>query len=853
MRLGGENGILGCGWSAELKSRIKKSCVCRLFLYNLDDFNMKLSLRHLRQFVDLRGFDDAKIGEKLTVHTAELEEILPQKPFFDRVFAGKMLEVRPHADSTKLSVAIFDLGRKIGKKQIVFGKIHEVSVGEILPIAIAGAKLRSGIEISDSKIRGERSEGMIADNLELGMKNPGLLRFSDKKLIGKSLPEICAEFEDVLFDIDNKSLTHRPDLMGHRGFALELSAIFGRKLILPEPLVSVPDGLAPVPVEIRTEKCRRFCALKLENVVVEPSALEIRVRLENLGIRGISNFVDATNFVMIDHGQPMHAFDADKIEGKIIVRQAKNGEKLLALDGEEYELDDSMIVVADEAKVLSIAGIMGGAESGVDEKTKAVIFESANFDPVAVRKTSAKLGLRSESSMRFEKSLDPWLCKKALFAAVEMALEFCPEAKIASACADENSANPEPKIIPLDPARVRKYAGLDLPDAEIRQKLESIHFRVDDGDPKNWKITVPSNRATKDVSIPEDLIEEVVRLHGFSDISGTLPDLPIAPPPRNFQRELEWKIRDFFATRGFLEAKNYSFASDFDRDFDGNPENFVEVENPLSADQKFCRTNLISNFIKNLESELRTHRNLDFFEIGSVFSVAEPSGNAKSPTAERKNGDSPIVESTHFSALSAEIGGDEVAKFFALKSDLSAFFDSLGLKFEIRERTKRENYAHPARGGDVFLNGAKIGTLAVLHPKFAPAEGAVIVFFELDLPPVVAATKKTEKKYAKISPFPRVRRDLSLILPEKVLISEVESVARESSPILREIELFDEFFDEKKFGAGRKNLAFHLEFQSENHTLTDEEIDENFQKIVHGTKSRFGSELRSEFDSRQKK
>ncbi|MDH3324709.1 MAG: phenylalanine--tRNA ligase subunit beta, partial [Candidatus Peregrinibacteria bacterium] len=464
---------------------------------------MKLSLNWLSEFVDLKNLKTEEVGEKLTIHTSELEEIISEKEFFQDVFAGKMLDTRSHKDSDKLSVATFDLGKN-GKKQIIYAKKHEVKVGEILPISIAGAKLKSGIEINNSEIRGEKSEGMIADNEELGMKNEGLMFFTDKD-VGKSLPEICTEFADSLFDIDNKSLTHRPDLMGHRGFALELSAIWKRKLTLPEPVVAIPQDANKIPVEIKTDTCRRFCALKMENVEVKPSDLKTQSRLENLDVRAISNFVDITNWVMLEFGQPMHVFDADKLEGRIIVRQAKKGETLVALDDEEYELDETMTVVADDKKVLSIAGIMGGKESGVTETTTNIIFEAANWDPTATRKTSQKLGLRSESSMRYEKSLDPENCKRAILAATELAEKSCPQAQITSSLTDEYPIKSTPTIIKFNPEIVRKISGIDISDKEIKENLEAVNFIVNE----DWSVEVPSNRATKDVSIPEDLVEEI--------------------------------------------------------------------------------------------------------------------------------------------------------------------------------------------------------------------------------------------------------------------------------------------------------------------------------------------------------
>ena len=579
---------------------------------------MKLSWNWLQTFLTFPTSPPTpeEVEKKLTLHTAELEEIIPLKPYFDRIFAGKLLNWTQHPKAKKLHIGTFDLGPQ-RKKQIIFGSVHKVKKGSIYPIAINGAKLASGIEIKETEIKGEKSEGMICDNNELGFKNEELLTFSEKT-IGKSLPEICIEFQDTLFDIDNKSLTHRPDLMGHHGFAREIAAIFGGKL-KECPRISLPHKGEPVPVIIKSDKCRRFCALKISKIKITPSCLATQVRLENLGIRSISNVVDTTNRILLEFGQPMHAFDAEKILLPLIIRQAKKGEKLLALDGEEYELTPQDTVVADKKGVLSVAGIMGGSFSGVTENTKEIIFECANWDPVAIRKTSKRLGLRSESSMRYEKSLDSLSCRPALLAASEKLLELCPEAKIETNLTDEFPYPPTQKSIILDPNLVRSRSGIDILDEEIIQKLESIGFLVTKKN-KNLNINIPSFRATKDIEIPEDLIEEVVRLHGFEDIKSKLPNLPLCPPCRNILRELEWQIKEFASSRGFLETYNYSFVNNKEGNFTGQ-EDSVEIENPLSKEQNQLRQTLIYNLVKNLESDLRTHKEVNFFEITFPFVI----------------------------------------------------------------------------------------------------------------------------------------------------------------------------------------------------------------------------------------
>ncbi|MCF7846558.1 MAG: phenylalanine--tRNA ligase subunit beta [Candidatus Gracilibacteria bacterium] len=795
---------------------------------------MKLSLHWLRQWVDLKNLPPEKIGQSLTLHTAELEEILDRKKDFAEVYAGKLLEFHPHPKADNLFVAQFDLGKTRGKKQIIFGQVHELTAGTVYPVALEGARLPSGIAIRKTTLRGEVSEGMVCDNPELGMKNEGLLSFSPVDA-GKPISEILAALSDHILDIDNKSLTHRPDLLGHRGFARELGAIFDRKLLKQEPKISFPSSGKKVDVEIQTKNGRRFCAVEMSGISVGPSPLEEQMLLENLGIRAISNIVDVTNLVLLEYGQPMHAFDADKISGKIIVRQAKKGETLLALDGEEYTLCPDDIVIADEKKVLSIAGIMGGEASSVTEKTTRIIFESANFDGARVRHTSARLGLRSESSMRFEKSLDPEQCIPALQSACARVLSLCQKAQVSAPITDEYPHPFPPLTIDLDPELVRARAGISITDAQIKKHLESIGFTVSAAK-KGFSVEVPSWRRTKDVEIPEDLIEEVVRLHGFENIPAQLPTLPITPPGRNKFRSMEWGIRHLLAHHGFREVYHSSFVGPQDPEWlEVSPEKYVQTINAHSEEYLFLRQRLVSNFVRSLESELRSHGKVSFFEIGKVYLP-------------------PVNEEARLCLFFAEMGSAKEFHFFWLKKQLELLFDHLSIApdlLEFRPAEKPSSLAHPTRSADILLAGKRIGEMAQLLPPKNPVNRSVAVFAELDLVPLLSHLDSTGSQYLPPSSYPAVRRDLSLIVSERTLSGELQKAAFGAAPNLQKMELFDDFSDENKFGAGKKNVAFHLTFRSAQKTLTEAEVESQFQAIVTALGKKHDATLRLDF-SRKK-
>lgn len=794
---------------------------------------MKISLNWLRELADLPTNISAEdIGEKITLHTAELEEVVSVSENFSGIFAGKLIDRKPHPESDKLTIGQFDCGKQ-GKKQIIFGQVHELEIGKIYPVALDGATLGNGQRIQNGEIRGQKSEGMVCDNSEMGMKNGSILTFSENDL-GKSLLDICAEFGDALFDIDNKSLTHRPDLMGHIGFAREYGAIFRTEKKIPE-IFGVSEkipGNSDLKVDITSPHCRRFMGVSVSNVSVQPSEIKDMIRLENLGTRAISNIVDITNLVMLEWGQPMHAFDADKISGKIIVRQAKNGEKLVALDENEYELTTDDIVIADEEKILSIAGIMGGLDSSVTEKTTNIVFESANFDPTVIRKTSARLGLRSESSMRFEKSLDPENAKNGLFAALTKLIEAQPKATISSGIADEYPQKPTEKTVSLSFDRVRKVSGIDLSDDDIIDYLTRLEFEILEKNPEKILVQIPSFRATKDVAIAEDLIEEIVRLHGFFTIEEQLPTLPIHPPKQNLLRLHEWNIRDFLSARAYTETYHSSFVSPDDTEWMEESDH-IAMLNATNAETKFLRKTLASNMVRHLENELRKHKSLSIFEIGKIHTP-------------------PTNESLVLGLLKAEIGKNGEGLFYELKKDLIDLFGELNLT-DIQTAPRKDTHAieHPYRSADILFSGKIIGRIFELHPSKNTTKNSAVVYAEIDIETVSDSATMAKRSHKALSEFPVSTRDLSIVLPEKILIGDIESTLKEKAQNLKEIALFDEYRDAEKLGKDLKNLAFHLSFQSDTHTLTHEEVDEEFSIITEALKSHHQAQLRVDFDEQK--
>src|SRR5579862_3295379 len=398
---------------------------------------------------------------------------------------------------------------------------------------------------------------------------------------------------DHVIEVDNKSLTHRPDLWGHYGMAREVAAILGRKLIDPVQPAQFPGG-APVHVNIEDHKlCPRYSALAFENVTIKPSPQWLQRRLEAVGLNPINNIVDVTNYVLAEIAQPMHAFDAAKLQGdEIIVRSARAGETIKALNDESYALDPSNLVIADPDGPVAIAGIIGGADSAISSSTTRIVLESANFNASSVRKTSARLKLRTDASMRFEKAQDPVNTIRGLERAFALLQEVSPGIRLAGGLTDTYRPLPAPQAITLDLDWLNKKLGAEVPAARVRKILEPLEFRVEETAPRTFSVTPPTWRATKDVTIKDDLVEEVGRMVGYGSITPVAPLTPARVPPANPEREFQHRVRQMAAAQGFTEVHNYSFISEEQARTFGLPCD-VEVANPIASDQHLMRASLL--------------------------------------------------------------------------------------------------------------------------------------------------------------------------------------------------------------------------------------------------------------------
>ena len=617
---------------------------------------------------------------------------------------------------------------------------------------------------------------------------------------------------DHVIEIDNKSLTHRPDLWGHHGMAREVAAILGGKLVDPVKPVGFP-GAARVRVSIENHGlCPRYSALMFENVTVRPSPSWLAERLDAVGLNPINNIVDVTNFVLAEIAQPMHAFDADKLTGaEIIVRSARGGETIQALNDESYALDSSNLVIADSAGPVAIAGIIGGAASAISETTTRIVLEGANFNASSVRKTSAKLKLRTDASMRFEKAQDPVNTIRGLERAFALLQEVSPGIRLVGGLAD-NARLPAPQppiVLPLD--WLDDKLGRAIPGEEVRRILESLEFRVEEIQPRILSVFVPSWRATKDISIKDDLVEEVGRMVGYDSIPPVAPLTPARVPPASPEREFHHHVRQMAAAQGFTEVQNYSFVSEeMARAFSLDPAAHVQVVSPIASDQNLLRTSLLPGIWKNINDNVRHFDQFRLFEIGRA-----------------------IYPDREVPRLAAALYAkdDGVAGLFELKRLAECLLPGVS----VHPAEASQSYEHPRRAADVVQGNTKLGRLFEFHPRMI--EGGRAAVLDLDLSRLFDL-RPSSMRYRPLRRFPESAFDLSVVAGPRVLIADVQSaVEKLAGESLLSITFLREFALPTPSGEKARSLSYRVTVGAPDRTLFADEVGAIRTRIIDGMRA----------------
>lgn len=647
--------------------------------------------------------------------------------------------------------------------------------------------------------------------------------------------------DDAILEIDNKSLSHRPDLWGHYGLAREVGALFKTKL-KDYPVGKFKKGSGfDLRVKVASPKlCSRYMAVGIEGVAINESPSWLKQRLLAVGLRPINNIVDITNFVMLDLGQPMHAFDAARLNSKqIIVRLAKDGEEFVSLDKENCKLDSSILVIADEESPIALAGVIGGEASGVNDKTKTIIFESANFDAASIRQTSMKLGLRTESSARFEKGLDPSLCELALRKAIELTLEICPGAKVASKMADEAYWHLNRGTIELSMEFLRKKLGVEIKQKEVVEILKNLGFGV-----KIKKdvlhVAVPSWRAGKDIVMAEDLVEEIARIYGFANIASRLPIFPIVPPEENKLRNLERRVAETLVKElGYAEIYNYSFVSEGQvKNLGDDLVKYIELDNPLSKEKPFLRRHLLPNLLENIKNNLENYDELKMFEIGKVFAAGETGVRAETNSDELLPRQDTWLEAVY-------VNKKDSVPFWQARRAVETIFQSLNLEWQIVPLDKVCAWEHPTRLTLFSHNNKEVGVIHELNPMTANAFGieSRVGVLKINLSKLAEVMKEKTDVYKKVSVYPEMTRDIAFLVKKEILHAEIIKVLSHVDTLLKKVELFDVYAGDK-LGADKKSMAYHLVYNHQDRTLTTEEVNKAHDKVKAALKNKFGAEIR---------
>ncbi len=803
---------------------------------------MRVPYSWLREYCD-PGVSAEELAERLVMTGTEVERVEiagPPKP--DNFLVGKVTEAVQHPDADRLRVCTVEVGED-GPRTIVCGAPN-VAAGQTVAVALPGARMPGGEKLRKAKLRGVASEGMIlaADEIEIGEDHDGILVLDDGLAAGTPLTEVVPLAEPVL---EIEVTPNRSDCFGVHGVAREVHAVTGAPLG-PDPWAedapaagegSVED-VAKVTVEV-PDLCPRFTARAFADVKIGPSPLWLQERLAAAGMRPISNVVDITNYVMLLTAQPLHAYDLDKLPGgELIVRTAREGEKMTTLDGVERELDAETVLVCDRDGPTGIAALMGGQVSEVSDETTSVLLEVANWDGTNVLRTSRRLGLRSEASARFEKQLHPALTMRAQAVASKLMVELCG-ARLVPGTIDVAAPEPPPRTLRLRGARVSGILGMEIPQADQVAYLERLGF-VAEVDGTDLEVSVPPDRHF-DVTREIDLIEEVGRLHGFDrHLPTTLPNVGEGKVGRlNRTQRLRRRAEDQLRDLGFDQIVGWSFTDPGEaerlRIEPGDPRaDPILVANPLSDEGAAMRTTLLGSLLDVAARNLaRGAESVALFEAGAVYLRGAPPRSG-GPLAGNFPGDTPapVTEPHRYGALAVGPlaprswrGGGEPVDFFALKGALEALAAGLGcppLAFE----PATEPFLHPGRTAAVSIGGAPLGRLGEVHPLVCRTwDVPAAVAFEIDAAPLLAAATLGEETFEDVTTFPAARRDLAVVVAAETPAATVrEAVLAGGGELLRAAEVFDLYAGEQ-LGEGRKSLALALEFRAADRTLTDAEVD----------------------------
>lgn len=791
---------------------------------------MQFSEHWLRSFVD-PAIDSEALGQLLTMAGLEVEEMNPAGVNFSSVVVGRIVSAEKHPDADRLKVCQVDVG---GAEllQIVCGAPN-AAAGMKVPCALVGATL-PGFAIKRAKLRGVASHGMLCSARELGLSDDhgGLYALADDAPVGHDLRKLL-DLDDVVFVI--KLTPNRADCLSLAGVAREVAALTDTVLALPDVERVAPSIEAQRDIVLDAPAaCPRFCGRVITGVDARAATPDwMQRRLERSGIRAISPLVDITNYVMLELGQPLHAYDNDRLTGAIHARMPRAGEQLELLNEQVVAPDASTLLITDDAAVLGLAGIMGGELSGISSETRDVFLEAAFFTPEAIAGRARQYGFGSDASHRFERGVDPELSPVAIERATRLILDICGGVAGPVNIVESHKHLPKRPEVLLRPARARRVLGIDLDDAQIESLLNRVHLVVQrNGD--SFNITPPSYRF--DIEIEEDLVEELARLHGYDNIPAVAPQGTLAMLPRPEARRDLWQVRRLVADRDYQEVVTYAFIDEaWETDFCGNA-TAIRLANPIASQMNVMRSSLIPGLVNTLAvNRKRQNHRVRAFEIGRCFirdADAQPVPGYHQPVR---------LGMIAAGGACADQWGlpARPVDFFDLKGDLEALFAPEMLAFEASTHPA----LHPGRCATVVCRGKAVGMLGEFHPKWVLKYelGPAPVVCEIDVEALIASSLPN---YAAISRQPAVLRDMALVVDHTLPVARLLDALKAAAPdIVRDIQLFDAY-QGKGIDPDKKSLAFRVLMQDTQRTLEDAEVDSAVATLLQCAQNEFDACLR---------
>jgi phenylalanyl-tRNA synthetase beta chain len=813
---------------------------------------MKFTLNWLKEYVPI-DLAVEELAERLTMLGLEVDAVTPLGQGIGQIRIGRVLTVKPHPNADRLTVCEVEVDKKV--VPVVCGAPN-VRAGLLVPVALPGTTLPAGLLVKEAVIRGETSQGMLCSEKELGISDDhsGIMELPADVDPEKSLVDALA-LADTLIEVD---LTpNRPDCASVIGIAREVAGCTGQKVQLP--LIDRPVDLnaadVPFAVEIRAEAdCPRYAARLLKNITIGPSPWWLQKRLADVGLRSINNIVDITNLVMLEYGQPLHAFDFQTLAGaRIVVRHAAAGEMFTTLDGVERELDPEMLLICDGEKAVAIAGVMGGLNSEVSNATTSVLLESAYFNPVSIRRTARRLNMATDASYRFERGVDPEGVLKAMERAVRLMVDIAG-AEAVPGGVDRYPGRTARPSLPMRVRRTCDLLGVELTGEEIAALLRAIEMRVEVQDDAILVVEPPSFRV--DIEREIDLVEEVARLIGFNEIPSTLPSIPMSFPDQDKAREIRQRIVSLLTAIGFSEAVNYSFVSakHFDKlglAPDDPARQTVRLLNPLSEDQGIMRTMLLPGLLENVQRNVSFQTiDLKLFETGKVFL---PEADAKKASVDQP------VEATHVAGVLSGRRYPESALLHYGTEPMDILDVKGTVELLCRELRLPDVSFVPTAGGksatlpyvdgntllSLIVTGHEIGILGQVKPSVLKSFGIKqdVYFFDMHLDQV-ALIEPAPKSFQALPRFPAVHRDIAMLVPEKVAAGDIVAAVKDSgNRMLDSVELFD-VYRGKSIESGFKSVALAITYRSGQGTLDDRKVDAMHQKIIKLIESEFSGRLR---------